>query len=195
MVDPGNGTPREAGGAATGETAPSRDTAARLALFRHRDPFAALGSAALFVSQAEPFSTYPFGPWMDTIKGQILRNHYVFSQSDGRIVGYCGWALTDHAAAEDWAHGRRTLSFDECRDGPCVVVMAARALTPRVQAFHTHVMRALHWDREVAYWQRQTPAGARLVRVDLQASGVRRKPPDFDIPWIGATGGGGQPPG
>lgn len=154
-------------------------------LFRHRDVLTALGTAALFVSQAQPFHDYAFGPWVDTLKGQILRTHYFFTRRGGQLVGYCGWALTSHDSARDWIDNRRTLSFEECRDGPCVVVMAARALTPAIQRFHTRVMRAIHSDREVTYWKRQTDTGTRLVEVALQAPGVRRPPPDFEIEWVG----------
>jgi len=157
-------------------------------VFRHANPLMALGTAALFMAQAQPFSEFKLGPWIDTFKGQILRKHYFFSQYQGRVVGYYGWALCSHEAAQDWIHNRRVLGYEECLDGPCVLIMAQRAETSRVLAHQAKVMRALAADREVAYWKRIGPDGSgRLVTIDLRAPGVRRPPPDFQIEVVGGS--------
>lgn len=135
----------------------------RLSLFRHYDPLAALGAAALFLASEDPFNKLPFGHWVETLKGQILRGHYFFSQRDGRIVGYVGWGLTSQRSAEDWIHARRELGFDECRAGPCVVVLAARADGEGVARHQARTLRSLlTGDHQVAYWKRQTAKGTRL---------------------------------
>lgn len=157
----------------------------RIRVFRQRDPLLALGTAALFMSQAPPFSEFKLGPWIDTFKGQILRNHYFFSLQNGQVVGYYGWALASHAVARDWIENRRNIAFEECLDGPCVLIMAQRAATRRILAHQARVMRALQADREVAYWKRITPDGMRVVTIDLQAPGVRRAAPDFEIEIFG----------
>ncbi len=156
--------------------------------FRLRDPMAAIGTAALFMSQAEPFATFPMGPWLDTFKGMVLRKHYFFTQQlgHGQVVGFCGWALTSHAAARDWIENRRVLSFEDCLDGPCVLVMAFRALARTVNDFQVAVWRAQIADRTVAYWRRQVPTGGtRTVTINLQTPGVRRASGRYTIEEIG----------
>lgn len=156
-----------------------------LKIFRHRHPLQALGAACLFLSQAEPFSQYRFGAWVDTLKGQILRNHYFFTESHGQIVGYYGWALVSHEAARLWIDNTRELTYEECLDGPCVLIMANRALSRQVLFHQTKVMRALQASRELVYWKRQTPQGARLAQFNLQAPGTRRPETSVPIEIIG----------
>ena len=153
--------------------------------FRHRNQIIALGAATLFLSEAEPFSSSKFGQWVDTLRGQIVRNHYFFSQVDGRIVGYCGWALTSHETARDWIDNKRMITFEECRDGPCLLVMAVRASEKGIHPYQVMVMRSLHGDREVTYWKRINPKGVRVVAFNLRAPGVRRPLSDIRIELIG----------
>lgn len=153
--------------------------------FRHKNSLIAIAAAIMFMSEVEPFSNFKFGTWVNTIKGQILRNHYFFSQIGGQIVGYYGWALTSHESAQIWIENRRELSYEECIDGPCVIIMCNRALSSSVLKHQAKLMRILQADREVAYWKRQTPNGTRLVKFNLQSPGVRREKQNCDIKIIG----------
>ena len=155
--------------------------------FRHAEPLTALGTACLFMSQVEPFKSAGFGHWVDTLKGQILRKHYFFSQIEGRIVGYCGWALTSHESAQAWVQGTRELSYQECLDGPCLLVMALHASEPRVSPYQVLAMRTLFADRELTYWKRITPQGVRVLRYNLQATGVRRPKLNIEIAELGRS--------
>lgn len=71
------------------------------------DPWLALGLAAHFVAKREPFSRFPASDLIRTVSGQIHRGHYLFaldtSTDPARVVGYFGWALYDHAVAEQFA--------------------------------------------------------------------------------------------
>lgn len=152
---------------------------------RHRSPLQALGAASLFLSQVEPFSNYRFGTWVDTLKGQILRNHYFFNESNGQIVGYYGWALVSHEVARLWIDNVRELTYEECLDGPCVLVMCNRALSRQVMFRQLAIMRSLIASHEMIYWKRQTPHGTRLVKFNLQAPGTRRPPASVPIQLVG----------
>lgn len=157
----------------------------KIRLIRHRNPMQALGAASLFLSQEPPFSNYPFGMWVDTLKGQILRNHYFFSVLEEQIVGYQAWALTSHEVAQIWIENSRLLTYEECLAGPCVIVMANRALSSNVLRHQVKVTRALHSQSEVVYWKRQTAEGVSLVSYKLQLPGVYRPKTDFQIEILG----------
>jgi hemolysin-activating ACP:hemolysin acyltransferase len=131
----------------------------------------------------------PFGPWVDTLKGQILRGHYFFSQIDGRIVGYVGWALTSHQTAREWIENSREIRFDQCLQGPCVLVMAARADGERVNRHQARILRRLlTGEHEVAYWKRTTPRGTRLFTFRPRTAGTREArdaAQQVNIEWVG----------
>jgi hemolysin-activating ACP:hemolysin acyltransferase len=67
----------------------------------------ALGVAAHYLCRREPFSRFPAGELIGTLNGQLQRGHYLFVLDDAtrpaKVVGYAGWALYDHAAAERYA--------------------------------------------------------------------------------------------
>lgn len=157
-----------------------------LRLLRFADPVVAVGTAVLFIGREEPFARQPLGAWVDTLHGQIARDHYFFTHRNGQIVGYCGWALASHASARDWIDNRRVLSFEACKDGPCALLMAFRALDRAVNDFQVKTCRTLFADREVAYWLRLTHGRSRLITINLQADGVRRRPEPLPIEIIGA---------
>lgn len=159
-----------------------RDT---IRVVQHRDHLSALGAASLLLSQAKPFYDLSFGHWIDTVNGQILRGHYFFSLLSNRLVGYCGYALTSQESAQDWIHNRRVLSLEECQNGPCVLVMAVRAIGAGVYQHQARVIRSLLSDHEVCYWKRLSVGGVRIISFPLQARGVRRKPNLYRVEQIG----------
>ncbi|MDO9310120.1 MAG: hypothetical protein Q7T85_00330 [Nitrosomonas sp.] len=71
------------------------------------DTWLALGLAAHFVAKHKPFSHFPAGDLIRTLSNQIHRNHYFFafdtSADPARVVGYFGWALYNHAAADTFS--------------------------------------------------------------------------------------------
>jgi hypothetical protein len=71
------------------------------------DRWRALGLAANFVAKHEPFSRFPGGDLIRTLHAQVQRGHYLFaldtSNDPARVMGYFGWSLYHHAAAERFA--------------------------------------------------------------------------------------------
>lgn len=151
------------------------DQYAGLKAFRFSDQMKALGTICFFMAGTEPFAEFPMGHWVDTFWGFVRRDHYFFSMQDDRIVGFTGWALASHDAAQDWVQGRRILSYEECLDGPCVLVMASHGLNSRIVRFYSHVIRATYADRETIFWKRPVRDGVRIIRFNLQTDGIRRR--------------------
>lgn len=66
----------------------------------------ALGLAANFLARRAPFANFRSADLIRTLSAQIHRGHYLFAldgsagDSEARVVGYLGWALYDHQAAE-----------------------------------------------------------------------------------------------
>jgi hemolysin-activating ACP:hemolysin acyltransferase len=71
------------------------------------DRWRALGLAAHFVAKHQPFSRYPAGDLIRTLSTQVQRGHYLVAldtaNDPARLVGYFGWSLFHHAAAERFA--------------------------------------------------------------------------------------------
>jgi hypothetical protein len=67
----------------------------------------ALGLASHFVARQPTFGRFSADSLIRTLDSQIRRNHYLFAfdttAAPARVVGYFGWALYDHAAAEAFA--------------------------------------------------------------------------------------------
>jgi len=69
----------------------------------------ALGLAAHFLARRAPFANFRSGDLIRTLSTQIHRGHYLFAldgsgkDAEARVVGYFGWALYDHEAAERFA--------------------------------------------------------------------------------------------
>lgn len=71
------------------------------------DRWQALGLATHFVARHEPFSRFPAGDLIRTLHTQVQRGHYLFAldtaNKPARVLGYFGWSLYHHAAAERFA--------------------------------------------------------------------------------------------
>jgi hemolysin-activating ACP:hemolysin acyltransferase len=69
----------------------------------------ALGVAAHLLAKREPFANFRSSDLIRTLSAQIHSGHYLLAldsstkASDARVVGYLGWALYDHTAAEQFA--------------------------------------------------------------------------------------------
>jgi hemolysin-activating ACP:hemolysin acyltransferase len=86
------------------------------------DVRAAIGLAASYVSLHPPFDAYRAGRLIGTIAGQVERRHYAFALKQGRVAGYCGWALCDPDVAEAWLAGGEPPPSEKCTHGSVVVM-------------------------------------------------------------------------
>jgi hemolysin-activating ACP:hemolysin acyltransferase len=104
-----------------------------LAVKKIPDRWRALGLAANFVAKHEPFGRFPAGDLIRTLSAQVQRGHCLFaldtSNDPARVVGYVGWSLYDHAAAERFAATGVPPAEELANGGDVVWVLTAVADT------------------------------------------------------------------
>src|SRR5215470_10804398 len=104
-----------------------------LRLARAESPHVALGLAVSHLMVKPAFANLKFGDWSRILVGQINRGHYCFAvDGKSQIVGFMGWALATRDNAEAWVEGRRALSFEDSKDGDCMLINAWSANSNRV---------------------------------------------------------------
>jgi hemolysin-activating ACP:hemolysin acyltransferase len=105
----------------------------RLRLIRPNNPYVALGVAVNHLMGKPAFANLRFGDWSRALVGQINREHYYFAIDEkNQVQGFLGWALTTGDKAEAWLTGRDALSYDDSRDGDCLIINAWAASSPEV---------------------------------------------------------------
>jgi hemolysin-activating ACP:hemolysin acyltransferase len=126
-----------------------------LRLFRPRNAVVALGLTVNYLMTRPPFAGLPFGEWSRILAGQIDRGHYSFViGTDSRIQGFAGWGLATKENAEAWLAGRRDLSYEDCKDGDCVVFNVWAANSPNVHRYMVDNARRLVKDKDTMYFKR-----------------------------------------
>jgi hemolysin-activating ACP:hemolysin acyltransferase len=140
-----------------------------LRLLRPESPTAALGLAVSHLMTKAAFARLGFGDFSRILVGQINRKHFCFAvDGAGRVQGFMGWALASEEHATAWADGRRALSFEDSRQGNCVVVNAFAADTPAARRFLIEEARRLFKDKTMVYFKRHYKDGStRIARVGI----------------------------
>jgi hemolysin-activating ACP:hemolysin acyltransferase len=124
-------------------------------LFRPRLPVVALGLAVNYLMAKPAFASLQFGEWSRILVGQINRGHYYFAVDAGNhIQGFIGWALTTQEKAEDWLERRKALSYQDSRQGECVIINAWAAENRAVHRFLVDELRKIFRDKEALYFKR-----------------------------------------
>jgi hemolysin-activating ACP:hemolysin acyltransferase len=95
---------------------------------RLKDPSTTLGVALHFLSQRDPFASFPARELVATVDGQIRRGTYLLALKEMRVVGYLGWALFDEATAADFARTMMAPSSSLIEGGDVVWVLTAAAI-------------------------------------------------------------------
>jgi len=96
---------------------------------------AALGLAVSHLMVKPAFANLKFGDWSRVLVGQINRGHFCFAMdAENQIQGFMGWALASKEHAEGWVEGRRALTFEDSRNGDCMVINAWSANSNAVRA-------------------------------------------------------------
>ena len=109
--------------------------ALRLIQLPRDNPYVALGLAVNHLMVYPAFAKLRFGDWSRILVGQINRRHYYFAIDEKKqIQGFLGWALTTRDKAEAWLAGRRPLSYEDSRDGDCIILNAWAASSPEAGA-------------------------------------------------------------
>lgn len=108
--------------AATAER--STEPVSDLKIVRPDNAYVALGLAVSHLMTKPAFASLRFGEWSRVLVGQINRKHFYFVvDSKNAVQGFLGWAVCSKQHAEAWLTGRE-LSFDESRDGDCIIFNA-----------------------------------------------------------------------
>lgn len=132
-------------------------------------PEYALGLAVNHLMTKPAFANLRFGEWSRVLVGQINRRHFAFAvDSERRVVGFAGWALTTREKAEAWVEGKRPLSYQDSLAGECLVFNCWSAENFKVHRFMVDEARKLIVDKETMYFKRYYKDGtSRPVRLNV----------------------------
>ena len=149
-------------------TASAEDRPA-LRIFKPASPTAALGLAVSHLMVKPAFANLKFGDWSRILVGQINRGHYCFAiDKDNQVQGFMGWALASKEHAEGWVEGTRPLSFEDSREGECIVINAWSANSTRVTRVLLAEIRRFGRDKSMVYFKRHYKDGTtRPARVSV----------------------------
>jgi hemolysin-activating ACP:hemolysin acyltransferase len=138
-----------------------QSTPAGFTLFRPENPLIALGLAVNYLMTKPAFAQLKFGGWSRILTGQVNRGHYFFVLDDRKQVqGFLGWALTSKEKAEAWVENRSSVSFDDARDGDCIIFNAWAASAPGVNRVLRDAARQAMRRCDMAYFKRYYTDGS-----------------------------------
>jgi hypothetical protein len=89
-----------------------------------KNPYA-LGIAARFVAQYQPFAALEFGPTIQSLMFQISEGTHLIASRDDIMVGYLGWLRVDAAVAQGWQSGTARLLAKADGDAIAVTLLAS----------------------------------------------------------------------
>ena len=140
-----------------------------LRIVKPDSPAAALGLAVSHLMTKPAFAKLQFGDWSRILVGQINRKHFCFAvDGAGQVQGFMGWALASEEHANAWAEGSRALTFEDSRQGDCVVVNVFSANSTRVTRFLIDEARRAFKDKMAIYFKRHYKDGTtRVARVPI----------------------------
>jgi hemolysin-activating ACP:hemolysin acyltransferase len=133
-----------------------------LKVFQPPNAYVALGLAVSHLMTKPAFANLRFGDWSRVLTGQINRKHYCFAvDGNNQVQGFMGWALTSKDKAEAWVEDRSGLSFDDSRDGDCVIINAWAASTPEANRFLVAQARRIIDGKDTVYFKRHYKDGSK----------------------------------
>ena len=150
---------------------PPVDAKQTLRIFKPASATAALGLAVSHLMVKPAFANLKFGDWSRILVGQINRGHYCFAlDGENQVQGFMGWAFADQDKAEAWVEGRRPLSFEDSRNGDCMVINAWSANSTRVTRFLLAEARRIGSTKTTVYFKRHYKDGTtRPARVAVNS--------------------------
>jgi len=150
---------------------PPVESTLQLRLYRPNYPIVALGLTVNYLLSKPAFANLPFGECSRILVGQINRQHYYFAvDSNNHIKGFMGWALTSKDKAEAWVESRERLSFEDSKQGECVILNAWAAESSDVHRFLVQETRKMFGDKQTLYFKRHYKDG-RIRAVRLPVNG------------------------
>jgi hemolysin-activating ACP:hemolysin acyltransferase len=131
-----------------------------LKVIRPENPYVALGLAVSHLMTKPAFAALNFGEWSRILVGQINRKHCCFVvDSKNQVQGFLGWALTDKDTAEAWVEGRRGITFDNSKDGDCIIFNAWASSSTKAKRLLMIEARKIMTGKQMAYFKRHYPDG------------------------------------
>ena len=118
------------------------------------DDYKALGVAVSLMMTEPGFARLPFGFWSSILVGQIRRKHYLLASEGKQVTGFLGWARTTEEVAERWLRHKGEITFEQSREGDCILVNAWLAKTPRTHQFLREQLRVIGQDARLLYGKR-----------------------------------------
>jgi hemolysin-activating ACP:hemolysin acyltransferase len=164
-----------------GETAMQPAGSPSMRLIQPDNPYLALGLAVNHLMTKPAFAKLRFGDWSSILVGQINRGHYTFAIDEkNEIQGFLGWALATRDKAEAWVTGHAALSYEDSRDGDCLLINAWAANSPEVGRLLRDAARRIGRDKQAVYFRRHYKDGTtRPMRLSVNAF-VERKADSAD---------------
>src|SRR5262249_15874871 len=109
--------------------------------------------------------------WSRILVGQINRRHCYFAIDEkNQVQGFLGWALTTRDKAEAWLAGRRPLSYEDSRDGDCVIINAWSPNSPQAPRLLRDAARRIVLGKQAVYFKRHYQDGTtRPFRLNTNA--------------------------
>jgi hemolysin-activating ACP:hemolysin acyltransferase len=143
------------------------------------DDYKALGVAVTLLMGEPSFARLPFGFWTSILVGQIKRKHYIFASEGKKVTGFLGWARTTEEVAERWLRQKGEITFEQSKDGDCILVNVWLARTPATHQFLREQLRIIGRDARLLYGKRFYKDGRvrplRLVVNDAVAAHIALK--------------------
>lgn len=83
-----------------------------------------LMSISWLVSRFKPFYAYSFGLMLDKLYEQLKNKTNITITSDGKLVAYAGWYITDEQSAQAWYQNRlETMPLPNPNGGAAIVTI------------------------------------------------------------------------
>lgn len=125
----------------------------------------ALGLVVKFVSAHSPFSSFDFGPTVQTLLMQIETGCHLVAVRNDLICGYLGWMHTQESVARAWVEEGAPLKADSSGDAVVVTILTVQDkadIAPLIRAAREREPNAsVYWKR---YFSDGRPASGRKVQ-------------------------------
>jgi hemolysin-activating ACP:hemolysin acyltransferase len=148
-----------------------------LRLLQPKNPYVALGLAVSHLMGKPAFAKLRFGDWSRILVGQINRGHYYFAiDQNNHTKAFLGWALTTSEKAEAWVTGRAGLSYEDSREGDCLIINAWSASSPEANRLLLDAARSIGRGKQAVYFKRHYKDGSvRPTRIDTNVEQAPEK--------------------
>ena len=137
-----------------------------LTLIRPAPPYKALGVALDLLHLKDPFSGWDSRQLVSTVKGAILRNHYILLKQEDRYTGFACWGRCSEEVGEGYINGTLHPTYRDCESGEHFLLFIIQAETSGQLKEMIRFMKQHHPDCKV-YGRRFRKHQSKLAPVTL----------------------------